>query len=44
VGLPVTVSGSYPFRTSLAMFIPQAGSVQFGAMNFTAASQEEIRY
>jgi hypothetical protein len=44
VGLPVTVSGTYPFNSAIAMFIPQGGSVKFGAMNFGAASQGEIQY
>jgi hypothetical protein len=44
VGLPVTVSGTYPFNSALAMFIPQSGAVKFGALTFTAASEEEIRF
>jgi hypothetical protein len=44
VGLPVTVYATYPFRSALSMFVPQAGVVHFDAMNFSASSQEEIRY
>jgi Flp pilus assembly protein TadG len=44
IGLPLTVSGTYPFNTALSMFVPGAGSIHFGSLNFTAASQEEIRY
>ena len=44
VGLPVTVSGTYPFVTPLSMFVPQAGSVKFQNMLFGASSREEIRY
>ena len=44
VGLPITVSGTYPFSSALAMFIPQTGSVKFGSLTFSSASQEEIRY
>jgi hypothetical protein len=44
VGQPVAVSVTYPFNSTLAMFIPQAGAVQFNAFNFTAKSQEEMQY
>jgi Flp pilus assembly protein TadG len=44
VGLPITMSATYPFRTGMAMFIPRAGSVNFGAINFGATSQQEITY
>jgi hypothetical protein len=44
VGLPITVSATYPFNSALAMFIPQVGSMSFSAMNFSASSKEEIRY
>lgn len=44
VGLPITVSATYPFRTSLSMFIPQVGSVRFGSMTFGARSREEVRF
>jgi Flp pilus assembly protein TadG len=44
VGLPVTVSGTYPFNTMMSMFVPQSGSISFGSMMFGATSQEEISY
>ena len=44
IGLPVTVSGTYPFNSAISMFIPQGGAVKFGSMNFGAASEGEIQY
>lgn len=44
VGLPVTISGTYPFRSALAMFWPGAGAMRAGVVNFGAKSQEEIRF
>src|SRR4051794_23819275 len=44
VGLPLTVSATYPFNSALAMFIPQVGAISFKVINFSAASKEEIRY
>ena len=44
IGMPITVSGTYPFNSAISMFIPQSGSVKIGSMNFSAASQEEIRF
>jgi Flp pilus assembly protein TadG len=44
VGLPVTISGTYPFRSALAMFWPGAGAVRTGTVNFGAKSQEEVRF
>ncbi len=44
VGLPITVSGTYPFNSAISMFVPHAGAINFGSMNFTAASQEEILF
>jgi len=44
VGLPITISGTYPFSTAMAMFIPQSGSIKFGAMSFGATSQQEIAF
>jgi hypothetical protein len=44
VGLIIGATGAYPFNSMLSMFVPGAGSVKFGAVNFYASSQEEIRY
>ena len=44
VGLPVTISATYPFRSALAMFWPGVGAVRAGAVNLGARSQEEIRF
>ncbi|HEY3839384.1 MAG TPA: TadE family protein [Bryobacteraceae bacterium] len=44
IGLPVTVSGTYPFNSAISMFLPQGGAVKFGSMNFGAASEGEIQY
>jgi hypothetical protein len=40
----VTISGTYPFHSALAMFWPGAGAVQAATVNFGAKSQEEIRF
>ncbi len=42
VGTAVTISGSFPFRSALAMFWPGAGKVNFSTLNLGAKSQEEI--
>jgi Flp pilus assembly protein TadG len=42
VGSDVTISGSYPFRSAIAMFWPGAGSVHAATVNLAAKSQEEI--
>jgi Flp pilus assembly protein TadG len=44
VGLPVTISGDYPFSSALVMFWPGAGKSKIAAVNFSAKSQEEIRF
>ena len=44
VGLPITVTGSYPFNSMAAMFVPGSGTMKFGQITFSAASQEEIRF
>jgi len=44
IGLPVKISGAYPFRSALAMFWPGAASVKFTAVNLGAQSQEEILF
>ncbi len=42
VGTDVIISGTYPFRSALAMFWPGGGKVNFSTINFAAKSQEEI--
>ena len=44
IGLPVTISGTYPFRSAMAMFWPGAGSVKFARVNVAATAREEIRF
>ena len=44
VGLPVTISGSVPFRSAISMFWPGHGSASTAPVNFGASSQEEIRF
>jgi hypothetical protein len=44
IGLPLTISATYPFNTLLSMFVPRAGGIRFGSVVFGATSQEEIRY
>ena len=44
VGLPITISGSYPFVSAIAMFWPGQGAVRAAATNFSAESREEIRF
>ena len=45
-GLNLTVSGTYPFQSALAMFWPGAhgGPVQFGIFKFPAGSREIIQF
>lgn len=42
VGTDVTISGTYPFHSALAMFWPGSGKVNFSTVNLAATSQEEI--
>jgi Flp pilus assembly protein TadG len=44
IGLPVTISGTYPFVSSLSMFWPGSAPVQFAAINLGAESKEEILF
>ena len=46
VGMTVTVSGIYPFRSIISMFWPGAGNVfrPYSAVNFPAASTERVQY
>ena len=44
VGLPVTISGTYPFRSAMSIFWPGAGSVKFAKVNVGAKAREEIRF
>ena len=44
IGLPITMSATYPFSTGMSMFVPRAGSVQFGTIRLGATSQQEIAY
>ncbi len=44
VGQSVSISGSYPFRSALAMFWPGAGGMRVGMVNLGAKSQEEITF
>src|SRR5262249_25568202 len=45
VGNDVAISGTYPFRSIISMLWPSAGSVgRFGAVNFGAASREQIQF
>lgn len=44
VGLPVKISGTYPFSSALSMFWPGTKSVAFAAVNLGAESQEEILF
>lgn len=44
VGLPVTISGTYPFRSALSMFWPGSAAVEFTPVNLGAESQEEILF
>lgn len=44
IGLPVTISGTYPFRSGIVMFWPGAGAMRVGSVNLGAKSQEEIRF
>ncbi len=44
IGLPITVSGTYPFNSAISMFIPHSGGVNFGSLNFSAASESEILF
>lgn len=44
IGLPVTISGTYPFRTGLSMFWPGSQPVAFSVFNLGAESQEEILF
>ncbi len=42
VGTDVTISGTYPFRSAMAMFWPGKGKVNFSTVNLAAKAQEEI--
>jgi Flp pilus assembly protein TadG len=42
VGTDVTILGTYPFHSALAMFWPGQGSVNLATLNLSAKSQEEI--
>jgi hypothetical protein len=44
VGLPVKISGTYPFRSCISMFWPGSAPVQFVGSNLGAESQEEILF
>jgi len=44
VGMPITISGTYPFRSGIIMFWPGTGVMRVGSMNLGAKSQEEIRF
>jgi len=44
VGQPITIIGTYPFRSALAMFWPGSTPVAFTMVNFPASSTEEIQF
>ena len=44
IGLPVKISGTYPFRSGLSMFFPGSRPVAFSVYNLGAESQEEILF
>lgn len=45
IGRRVTINGTYPFRSAIAMFWPGAGgSRSFGAFNLPASSTETIQF
>jgi Flp pilus assembly protein TadG len=42
IGLPVTISVSYPFRTAMSMFWPGSSPVRFAPITLGATSEEDI--
>jgi Flp pilus assembly protein TadG len=45
VGNNIEVSGTYPFRSAIAMFWPGSGSgINFGTVTFPASSREKIQF
>jgi Flp pilus assembly protein TadG len=44
IGLPVAISGTYPFRSSFSMFWPGSAAAGFAAINLGAQSEEEILF
>jgi len=44
VGQQLSIIGTYPFRSALAMFWPGSRPVAFGVVNFPASSTEEIQF
>jgi hypothetical protein len=43
-GMDITITGSYPFRSALAMFWPGSKPQQFGVFTFSASSRETIQF
>jgi Flp pilus assembly protein TadG len=43
-GQPVTVTGTYPFRSAIAMLWPSSGKMQFGTFVFPATARELIQF
>jgi Flp pilus assembly protein TadG len=44
VGLPLKITGTYPFNSALCMFWPGASPTRFAGFNLGAESQEEISF
>jgi hypothetical protein len=45
LGAPITITGTYPFRSALSMFWPGAGSgINFGVFTLPASSREIVQF
>ncbi|MGA2135669.1 MAG: TadE family protein [Bryobacteraceae bacterium] len=44
IGLPLKISGTYPFRSALSMFWPGSSPMQLAAITLGAQSQEDIAF
>lgn len=44
VGANIEVSGSYLFRSGLAIFVPGAGGLLFGQVRFKAYSRQQVQF